>query len=1286
MNNKKKKSDQKKTGKSPQKRYTIGLLTDILAGSYAAEMARAAEELTRAEDINLLSFSGGILDDPNGFWSEANAIYDLVDPENVDALVVASGMLGAYIDTEKLKEFFHRFSVPVISLGIGLEGIPSVLSDNYAGMHEAVVHLVKEHGHRRIIFLKGPEGHPEAEERYQAYVEALTGNGISIIPELVLAGDFREITGRDMISTFLDAKGLDFDAIVSANDEMAFGALEVLQERGIRVPYDVAVVGFDNTHRCDFVMPPLTTVQQPIEAMTAQAVKMLQAQLAGNEVPGQIVLPTELVLRQSCGCQTSTVVEAALGVEPVEKMQVVNHEEALEIVVFQRREEILSLMRQVVDNNVKGLQPDWAERLLDAFWAALTSESSDQALDDFLPVLNETLRDVVVGGNDVRAWQGVISTLRREILPYLQGKELTHAEDIWQQARVVVGEISHWVPSFQAQQADHRAELLRDISANLINAFDRDELLDALAYHLPRLNMKSCYLSLYEDPQKPVERSKLMFAFNEQERITLAAGERSFPTRQLVPEDVLSRAERYSFVVSPLYFKKEQFGFVVFAKGLPEETMYEVLRGEISSALQGALLVKKYDEAEQALSERVTELEEAEVTLVGESRRDRLFLENVLDALDDPVFVKDEDHRWVILNDAWCNFLGLTKEDALGKSDVDFFPAEEAEVFWKHDDLAFATEQVDINEEQYTDLSGEVHTISTKKSVFTDPVSKKKFLAGSIRDITELKRAQEDILTKFTNELELVAQVSIATSTFLETAELLQNVVDLTKEKFELYHAHIYLLNNAGDTLALAAGAGDVGRKMVAEGWQIPLDREQSLVARAARLREGVMIDDTQQEPDWLPNPLLPDTRSELAVPLIVGARVLGVLDVQSDKLAYFTQDDVRRKTTLAAQIAIALENARLFEQTQHSLTETTRLYETSRRVSEANDLNELLVAIAEADDSSEINRILLTSFEHNAAGTVEALSVTANWFNGHGTPPPEVGRRFSLDAIPYKNLLFSLEPTFIDDVLHEERLDFDAIAAIQEARVQAMAILPLWVGDRQLGVLLLRSEEIHTFTQAEQRLYTSLAQQVAVAVENQQLLAETQSVLNELEATQRRYTIQAWDTYRKRNSALNYEQVRPEQSLAAEDRAEDQSILSEDVPLLTDGSDDTNPANGSVQDERSLQPLPAKPEISMEVPLKIRGEEIGVLGIAETDQQRVWSSEEIALVEALAEQIAQAADNLRLIDETQQAAARETRVNEIGDKIQSAQSLEEALRIAVKEVGLSLKVPQTAVQLKVND
>lgn len=183
--------------------------------------------------------------------------------------------------------------------------------------------------------------------------------------------------------------------------------------------------------------------------------------------------------------------------------------------------------------------------------------------------------------------------------------------------------------------------------------------------------------------------------------------------------------------------------------------------------------------------------------------------------------------------------------------------------------------------------------------------------------LQETLQGLEQRVAARTRDLQIVAEVGTATATILESKRLLQEVVDLTKERFNLYHSHIYLLDEDGKQLVLAAGAGEPGRQMLAKGLSIPLDREQSLVARAARERKGVSVNDVTQAADFLPNPLLPNTRSELAVPMLVGDSLIGVFDVQSDQVGRFTDSDVNIQTTLAAQLAVSIQNVRSFEQSK---------------------------------------------------------------------------------------------------------------------------------------------------------------------------------------------------------------------------------------------------------------------------------------------------------------------------------------------------------------------------------
>ncbi|GAB4516247.1 MAG: hypothetical protein OHK0046_21250 [Anaerolineae bacterium] len=201
----------------------------------------------------------------------------------------------------------------------------------------------------------------------------------------------------------------------------------------------------------------------------------------------------------------------------------------------------------------------------------------------------------------------------------------------------------------------------------------------------------------------------------------------------------------------------------------------------------------------------------------------------------------------------------------------------------------------------------------------------------------------EQRVAERTRDLETVADVSSQTSTILEVDRLLQDVVDLTKERFGLYHAHIYLLNTTGDSLVLAAGAGHVGRQMVGEQRSISLNNVASIVSRAASTRRGQIVNDVTKSDAFLPHPSLPNTRAELAVPLVARGQLLGVLDVQSDKIGYFRAEVLSIMELMASQIATAISNARLFESTEQTSRHEAAIGEITRRLQGAANIEEIL-------------------------------------------------------------------------------------------------------------------------------------------------------------------------------------------------------------------------------------------------------------------------------------------------------------------------------------------------------
>ncbi|MEZ4595220.1 MAG: GAF domain-containing protein, partial [Chloroflexota bacterium] len=158
--------------------------------------------------------------------------------------------------------------------------------------------------------------------------------------------------------------------------------------------------------------------------------------------------------------------------------------------------------------------------------------------------------------------------------------------------------------------------------------------------------------------------------------------------------------------------------------------------------------------------------------------------------------------------------------------------------------------------------------------------------------------------------LHKAAVISQKISAVREPDMLADRAIALIRSNFELYHVHIYLLDTAEQMLRLHHGSGRIGKQMQAAGRIIPLQAEQSLVALAARQRQMVLSQNVAQEPLFLANPLLPETRSELSIPLEYGRTLLGILDIQDNQINRFSPAEVDALVSLAGHVAVALRNA----------------------------------------------------------------------------------------------------------------------------------------------------------------------------------------------------------------------------------------------------------------------------------------------------------------------------------------------------------------------------------------
>ncbi len=576
-------TDTKKNSNRSPKHSTIGLLTRILDDQVHQEQWLGIVDAAREHHLHLICFPGEVLRHPDGFKAQANILYDLVNIEQLDGLIIWPGSINwGAITREEMETFMRRFDpLPIVSGEQVFAGIPTVLIDSYKAMRTIMVHLIEVHGYHRIAFVRGSENHFGAQERYRAYIDTLTEYGL-FDPNLVgQPGSWYEDNGRETIRILLDQRKVEFQAVAGVGVRPIVGAMQALQARGIQVPHDVAVTGFDDIDLAGAVTPPLTTIHPPFHELGRKAVELLARQLHGEDVPEQSFLPMKFVIRQSCGCIDPDVAHAGERIEAMNTTSV-------DSVLATRRDDILAEMVREIGMSTQHTQ--WMEHVFDAF----RIEVQDDSRNTFVPAVEAVLRQAVESGEQMTAYQNVVSVLHKRLRVVCGNNESAlRVEALWQQARVVIAKTAQRAQRIRALQAEHQAQMLRHVGQLLISTFDVDELMHILARELPQLGIPGCYLSLYENPNAPAEWSRLIMAYNEAGRIPLPDSGMRFPSSHLVPEEMLPRNALQSLVVEPLYFREDQIGLVLFEMGPREGSIYEILRGELSSALKGALLVQR---------------------------------------------------------------------------------------------------------------------------------------------------------------------------------------------------------------------------------------------------------------------------------------------------------------------------------------------------------------------------------------------------------------------------------------------------------------------------------------------------------------------------------------------------------------------------------------------------------------------------------------------------------------------------------------------------------------------
>jgi diguanylate cyclase (GGDEF)-like protein len=569
-----------------KRRKTFGVLLgpDVYQGShpfdYHVGVLRGIRAAARDQDINLLVACGinrGIEAELRFYpaWPIEFSPSDFVPvgPENTDGLLIFTPLFFKE-QIQYLRELREQ-GFPVFFSGSGF-GTPMIHGDSEGGMHQAVRHLAG-HGHRAIAFVAGFEGDGDSESRLKAYREVVRVLDLTDDPRLVEFGQHVEGGGYDAMMRILQS-GVKFSAVACSNDDSAVGALRAIKEAGLRIPWDVAVTGFDDNIDALAQIPPLTSVHYPQFETGFRALILLSKRLEYG--PDSILEDTSvsclLVPRQSCGCIPKAVDAAMLqtgtGAAP-SKAKIFNKTLA--------RKMMEPVVQKMDPDNIQNIGP-LCDRLLESFLQSL----QDGNPTHFEIGLVEVLQQIETMDEDAHTWQAAISILRDGIRVSLAGEADPQrrecAEDLVHQARTLVSE-SEQRRSVRIQlQQTRNEEAMGRLTARLLSSLDEEQVYSTLEDGLSKVGVRSGYVALFE-PQgdDPAAGSRIRTYQKE-------APPLRFTTRQFPPAGLYPDGEPFSLALLPLFFQEEKMGYVAF-DGENLDPL-ATLVAQIASALKSAEL------------------------------------------------------------------------------------------------------------------------------------------------------------------------------------------------------------------------------------------------------------------------------------------------------------------------------------------------------------------------------------------------------------------------------------------------------------------------------------------------------------------------------------------------------------------------------------------------------------------------------------------------------------------------------------------------------------------------
>lgn len=561
------------------RKLRIAFLTSMVYNLLSEEIWQGVVDVLGKQNIDLFCFSSRRIEPsyPKEVDNPASIIYDLISPEDFDGLIIYGGALGNSLSLEEMEQFCKKYDpLPIINISLPIPGIHSITISNYKGLYDLIEHLIVKHKYRKIAFIKGPEEHEEAQERYKAYIDALRDYEIPFDPAFVAPGHFEKKSGEEAITLFFDEREIRPEAIVAVDDETAIGAIQALKRKNLSIPHDIAVTGFDDVAAARNMRPSLSTVKQPTFELGQIAAKRLLDILEGQEFEKKIVAPTEMVLRQSCGCPGETIQQFEFK--------------------KQEKDQTLSESLNSTDQIVASILGDdrgshYGKETIQKLTKDMLFSIEKASLEPFLTTFHsEALND------------RLLSLLHHYAYPYIEEDKKEFFSNMVQQARVLIVREEE-IKEKEKWLLWHQRDLgVIYVNQRLHGSMSLDCLFDRVVENFPTLGIRSCYICFYKNSEVPLNQARLMLAYNERGKINTEREDSTFETKKILPPYLIDTPEKHQKIILPLHFNEEAIGYTIYEIPSDSTNVTNAINWQLSGIIKRLSLEKERQERTEELT------------------------------------------------------------------------------------------------------------------------------------------------------------------------------------------------------------------------------------------------------------------------------------------------------------------------------------------------------------------------------------------------------------------------------------------------------------------------------------------------------------------------------------------------------------------------------------------------------------------------------------------------------------------------------------------------------------